>query len=304
MTTVTIKDVALALKEDDKARARQLVKTLLQKEPSADAWFLAANAMEDNQQVIKCLKKALELDPWHVKADRMLLKIEGTPKDDVETERQRQMDEINASTGMRNVMEIKRQGKQLEYQQRAIRRKRLNRGLVIGFFILSTVCSTVTMSLVGVIRGPLAWLIQLGGGPSPITELEGIAIEDVPNAAATIEPARRVEASAQDVNVLEHGYVHEYVFEARNGEEVVGYVQFMSISASDVGANVLIINPDDEIVGNDVCQFLGASGIIGGEGNVTFTCNINRNGVWRIRMLGINGESVGAYFAGVETLNP
>lgn len=298
-----IQQLALALKEGNKLRARRLAKVILQDNPSADAWFLAAHAMESDEQRIRCLKQALELDPWHQKANRMLLKLEDSPRDTREMEMIRQTQELTQTPGMKNVLDIKREGKPLEFQKRAKRRKRLNRMLVIGFLVLSMSCTVITFSLIGVIQGPLAFLIQLGGGPAPVTELDGTPIRDVRNAAATIEPARQVENVSEDVNVLEHGYVHEYSFEVRSGDEVSGYVQFMSVSADDVEANVLIVNPRDQIVGRDVCNFLGEAGLLGGDGNVTFTCFINVTGTWRIRMLGVNGESVGAYFVGVETLD-
>lgn len=302
MSQTSIQEVALALKEGNKIRARRLIKIVLQEAPSADAWFLAAQTMQSKEQTIKCLKQALELDPWHQKSNRMLLKLEGTPTEPHEVALSRQTQELQQAVGMKNVLDIKRQGKSLEFQKRAKRRKRINRGLTISFLLLSMSCTVITFSMIGVIQGPLAFLIQLGGGPPPVTELDGVPIKDVRNAAATIEPARHVEDVSEDVNVLEHGYVHEYTFDARSGEEVAGYVQFMSVSADNVGANVLIVNPNDRIVGQDVCEFLGEAGLLGGDGNVTFTCRIDISGTWRVRMLGVNGESVGAYFVGIETL--
>ena len=303
MTEISIKSVALALREGDKARARREVKALLEREPTADAWFLAANAMDGKEQAIRCLKKAIELDNWHVKSNRMLLELEGTPEHDIELLRKRQAEELANSPGMKDLSEITRQRKTMAFQVRARRRRRFNRILLICFLVLSVTCSTLTMSLIGVIQGPLRFVIEAFGGPPPVYELDGLPVEDVPFAAATIEPARSVEASSQDVNVLEAGYVHEYRFEARSGEEVYGYVQFMSVSASDVSSNTVIINPQGQITDYSVCEFLGDSGILGGEGNVTFTCRINITGEWRVRILGIGGESVGAYFIGVESLS-
>jgi hypothetical protein len=52
-----------------------------------------------------------------------------------------------------------------------------------------------------------------------------------------------------------------------------------------------------------VCWFLGEKGLLGGQGNTSFECRINATGTWRLHILGIKGETTGAYFVGVETLD-
>lgn len=71
-----IKAVKQAIKAGDQARARKLLKPILQQAPSADAWTLAAMVTENDQQAVKCLKRALALDEWHSTANRMLYEIE------------------------------------------------------------------------------------------------------------------------------------------------------------------------------------------------------------------------------------
>ena len=68
--------VRRALKANDRATARKLLKTILQTEPSADAWTLAALVTDDRDQQIKCVRKALQLDEWHTDANRMLSRLE------------------------------------------------------------------------------------------------------------------------------------------------------------------------------------------------------------------------------------
>lgn len=65
-----------AIRAGDQARARRLLKPVLQDEPSADAWTLAAMVTETNDQAIKCLRKALAIDEWHSEANRMLSRLE------------------------------------------------------------------------------------------------------------------------------------------------------------------------------------------------------------------------------------
>ncbi len=72
-------EVQTALKQGDKATATQLLKTILQKNPSADAWVMAAR-MTSNPETAKLhLQRALAFDSKHVKARDMLRDLGGIP---------------------------------------------------------------------------------------------------------------------------------------------------------------------------------------------------------------------------------
>lgn len=300
MTDPNLHQVQAALKAGDKAAARQLIKKVLQTAPSAEGWYLAAHAMDDNAQAIKCLKKALELDPWHNAANRYLLKLEGAPS--LFAAPPRPAPSENDLLATQPLPDLKRKVRVTETQRRAQRRRAWSRIGCLGGVVLSMACSLFTFSLIGMVPGFIGTVGQLFGGPPPTTEIDGVPIREVPNAAALITPSKSVQASDRAVDVLDHGYVHEYTFQAFTGEEVLGYIQFMSLGASRVAKNILILNPDGDVAPDTVCVFLGDSGILGGQGNVTFSCLIDRSGTWRIRVLGVQGESIGAYFAGVESL--
>jgi hypothetical protein len=65
-------EVQMALKQGDKAKANQLLKTILQKNPSADAWVMAARMSSNPENTKLHLQRALAFDSKHVKARDML----------------------------------------------------------------------------------------------------------------------------------------------------------------------------------------------------------------------------------------
>ncbi|GAB4521587.1 MAG: hypothetical protein OHK0046_33180 [Anaerolineae bacterium] len=65
-------DVQFAIDAGDKAEARRLLASLLTSQPSAEAWMLAARAMETDEQTVVALKKVLEYDPQHPTANQLL----------------------------------------------------------------------------------------------------------------------------------------------------------------------------------------------------------------------------------------
>ncbi len=74
-----LSEVQTALKQGDKSKATQLLKTILQKNPSADAWVMAAR-MTSNPETAKLhLQRALAFEPKHVKARDMLRDLGGKP---------------------------------------------------------------------------------------------------------------------------------------------------------------------------------------------------------------------------------
>jgi len=78
MTNLT--EVQVALKQGDKAKANQLLKTILQKNPSADAWVMAARMTSNPENAKLHLQRALAFDSKHVKARDMLRDLGGTPR--------------------------------------------------------------------------------------------------------------------------------------------------------------------------------------------------------------------------------
>jgi hypothetical protein len=72
-------EVQTALKQGDKAKAAQLLKTILQERPSADAWVMAARMTSNPETAKMHLQRALAFDSKHVKARDMLRDLGGKP---------------------------------------------------------------------------------------------------------------------------------------------------------------------------------------------------------------------------------
>jgi hypothetical protein len=72
-------EVQMAFKQGDKAKATQLLKTVLHERPSADAWVMAARLTSNAETAKTHLQRALAYDPKHVKARDMLRDLGGTP---------------------------------------------------------------------------------------------------------------------------------------------------------------------------------------------------------------------------------
>src|SRR5690349_6050771 len=72
-------EVQMALKQGDKAKAAQLLKTVLHNNPSADAWVMAARMTSSPDTAKQHLHRALAFNPKHVKARDMLRDLGGTP---------------------------------------------------------------------------------------------------------------------------------------------------------------------------------------------------------------------------------
>ncbi len=74
-----LSEVQTALKQGDRAKASQLLKTILHEHPTADAWVMAAR-MSSNPETQKLhLQRALAFDSKHVKARDMLRDLGGKP---------------------------------------------------------------------------------------------------------------------------------------------------------------------------------------------------------------------------------
>jgi hypothetical protein len=69
--------VHLALKQGDKKQATQLLKIVLKEHPSPNAWYTAARLTDNKAMAIKYLKRALTMDPNHIKSRDMLHRLGG-----------------------------------------------------------------------------------------------------------------------------------------------------------------------------------------------------------------------------------
>ncbi|MFN8531729.1 MAG: hypothetical protein U0670_24245 [Anaerolineae bacterium] len=290
-----------ALAAGDKKTAQQLIRPLLQAQPTADLWVLAAQACATKEASINCLRRALALDPYHTQANCLLLKVEGVkPAEAIRADEAAAQAAAAASEAARAAHPIIAEDTLRKKQSRAKKPKGRGSCLVrlLLLMLLSTSCTMLTLNLVGVVSGPLSAIGQLMGGPTPIANWEGTPIAEVANAALVVPAAQSKPVQPRAVDVLEPGFLHEYVFQATLNTEVAIYIQFLSTAANNVGRNVAIVNPQ----GDDVTRHCEQRGVIEGSNNIMYTCPIQEAGTWQVRLLGRANESVGAYFIGFEVL--
>ncbi len=289
-----------AIKSGDKAQARRLLQPLLERAPTADLWLLAAQASETPDDEMKCLQRGLALDPLHGKSRSRLFALKQAQAEQppppkikpISIQKPPPVATVEAKpTPAANNTPLKR----VKHT-----RKRSSWRMIgcLGFLILSVASSFFVMSVLGL--GAAGWIIGLITGVQPVTEIDGVPIEDVA-AAPLMVPANRsltIEPGQQQVDILYPGYAHEYGFNVRAGDELLVYVQFISPTAKNVSRNVVMVDPRGDNA-EGVCV---REGILTDNSGVAFSCPINRNGNWKVRIFGREGESSGAYYLSGETL--
>jgi serine/threonine protein kinase len=257
---------------------------------TADELVEQAEATQDEGETIELLRRALDDDPWHMQANRMLHKLEDVKSIYAEKA---------APVITEPLPEMERNIRQTAQDRRRERRRAWTRLGCMGGLLLGFACTLFTFNMIGLLPGFITAVTTLMGGPTPVTEIDGVPVEEVPDAVIYVPPSQSKTVTERDVDVLEHGYNHEFTFHAQAGEEVAVYVQFMSLSAHSVTRNVAILDPYDNNYVN-TCQ--QSSILEGDDNNVAYLCKVNTTGEWAVRILGLQGESTGAYFVGVERL--
>jgi hypothetical protein len=281
-----LKAIRDALDAGDKVAARKLLRPLLAQQPTAEIWYLAARACEKDEQAVKALRKALELEPLHTQANRLLLRLEGG-----RPERPQITPLTTPVTPLKeeNLPPLKK----VRYQRKRTVWTYVGCG---GSILLSLTAMLIVANFTG--SPILGELLGFFSGSSPVREIEGTPVEQREDAPLVVTPQQSRDLSSEQTlsDTLSSGYAHEYTFSARGGEEVAVMVQFLSPTANSVSRNVVILNPDGENAERSCLR----DRILQGDNGVVLTCQINRSGLWRVRIFGRDGESTGAYVVGVE----
>ncbi len=285
--------VRALLREDKRKEAQALLKPILTN-ADADTWVLAAYACTSDAKAIACLRNALELQPQHMEANRLLFKLEGArPKDTAEVEMLR--DQTRQAVDAQ-IQEERGQFKKVRREKKANPWRWVG---CLGSLLLMTSCTLFTLNMIGVVNGVISAATILTGGPTPVHTWNGRPISEIANAPDVIPPAQsQFMEEGRTADVLDDGYSHEYTFEAFAGQEIAIYVQFLSLGANRVSRNVVVLDPNGTRI-QDSCQ---RDRILQGDNNIVYTCAIRQSGTYQVRILGRAGESVGAYFFGVETM--
>jgi serine/threonine protein kinase len=250
---------------------------------TADDWLREAVASSDTQEKITYLKKALELEPLHSKANRLLFQVEGAKqmKSDKPTPVSVNLDELAP----------------LKKVNRKTKRGGWFYVGVFAFILSSLSASFFALSFMG---SPIAGTItDILTGRRVVNEINGTPVKNIPNVVLTVQPykSQRLSMGQRVSEVLDPGVSHEYFFDANTGDEISIGIWFVSPTATRVSRNVAILDSNNANA-ESYCQRDNL--FDGGDTNIAFTCPISLSGTWKVRVFGIDGESTGAYFITVE----
>ena len=284
-----------AIQAGDKARARRLLQAMLKINPSAEAWYQASRLTESPEHELKCLKKALAMDPYHVESRRRMLTLEKPSGPAVVTHAEGQ---FAPDVARPKKLESETLPKLIDdtiplKKARPQRKKRspwvyvgiagaITLSLVSSFFVLTFLGSSVPGQILGAVTGE-----------QPVTEIDGVPLEQVEDAPLKVEPSTVKNLPRENPlsDTLTAGIEHAYDFQADAGENLAIAVQFFSLGAGNVPRNVVILDPD----GHEASSHCRHETIMDANSGAAFVCQIHLSGQWQIRILGRDGESTGAY---------
>lgn len=275
--------VLAAIEAGDKARARRLLRPLLEQQPTAEMWYLASQAVERPEHELNCLQRALALDPLHASARTRLFALSGGAAQRTPPAPQPSLEALTLPPK----------------KPKARRRGLLARPgcLLLGLLSLAAAGYFVASVLGLGIAGRIAAV--LNGAPA-VREVNGVPVDQLPDPALVVpaDQTAPLRAGQQEMQVLPAGYVHEYRFEADARTEVAIYVQFLSLTAKAARRNVAVLDAS----GRDARGRCQRDAILQDGSGVIYTCQVDRGGTWTVRIFGKEGESSGAYFVSVERL--
>jgi serine/threonine protein kinase len=271
---------------------------------TADQLVEMAKVETDEVEKIAFLRRALDVAPQHSEANRMLFKLEGAkPRNTVAASVPSPV-QAPTTPDVKPLPQFERTPRKAGYQKRAERQKVWSRIGCMSSLILSLSCTLLTFRMAGLASSLFTSLKTASGGPTPVFMIDGEPIDDVQNAPQYVEPEKEVtltETQSQVADVLDPGYAHDYNIEMYGiNRSIAIYVQFLSLTASNVSPHVMIFAPD----GNNAesyCQ-RDPSAILIDNSGVTFVCRVYVEGIWTVRILGVEGESNGAYMVAYSPL--
>ncbi len=290
-----------AIVEGEVQRARKMVKALAKQLPdNPDVFYYAAYVARDRAHAERMLARALALDSFHSGANRMHYQIgdvgykaaraeaPAAPRGATLTD--------TASVPVVELEDLRERRRRRGRWWRNMSRSRLII-FVVSSIVLGLSSSWLLMLMLGIgsrYTNPVASLV---GAPGPIVQYEGRNIADYANPAELggLTPSYNTEFGRGEAgttgDILRDGAMHEYELEARMGEELAIAVQFFSPFAENVPENVAIMDPAGRLA-KARCQ---RDFILDQYTGVVYICNIDMNGVWRVRIFGKERESSGVY---------
>jgi len=288
----SLKSIQQLIKNGQRKQAIQQLKAIIDTDPSADAWYLMAVALNEDKNKIKALKRALKLDALHTPANRLLLKLEGEFKPTSEP-----VQPVPITPEQEDLRQEK-----YERQKEQKRSRRRRRGFGCLFSLLTgTIFCVVILSIAGMIPGIIGVVLRLTSGVDPVTQIDNVPIDQYAESIYQLEPVFSRALNGQDFAFIDHGYVNEHVIDAVNGDVYVMFVQFLSLVVTDVPQNVVLIDPEGN---SDMSQCTPQTITEDYDNGVAWVCRMYTSGQWRLRIIGIEGETVGAYVTGIQPVEP
>ncbi len=270
---------------------------------TADDWVREAENEPDNFRAIQHLRQALQLEPLHSKANRMLFQLEGAkpggearpaPMPPRETRPAPTAAAVPEQNGTSYLAARVKTPNLVDEPLRKVHTRQKSSGAwgligVVGAIAVLGILGFVYLTVTG---SPLISQINNAlQGVSPVNEINGVPIDEVPNAIMQIRPTNagglRLGDTAQ--GVLEHGIVNEYRFRTEPGMQIAMLVHFLMPEAQQVSPNVAIIDPQGKTANCTREQFVeGGAGIVA-------RCGSRTAGEWKLLVMGVEGESTGPY---------
>lgn len=255
---------------------------------SAEDWYQKALRAKNRGESIGFLKRALELDPLHSKANRLLFQLEGANPNKRKEAPQPTPTPVQTSE-LAPLKKVRQERKRSPWTYIALG----------GFVLMNLTLLLVVLTALGQGGNIMAVIDTLRGSPAPVLDVNGTPAKDVPNLVLTVQPdgSESIRSESPVSDILDAGRSHEYRFNAASGDEAAIGIQFFSPTARDVKKNVAILDP----AGQDSTALCQQDSILQDASGIAYICTINISGTWRVRIFGIEGESTGAYVISVNT---
>jgi serine/threonine protein kinase len=253
---------------------------------TADDWYRKAVSAESPEETIRFLKLALELEPLHSKANRMLFQVEGA------VPRNAPAKAVVAPLSAAELAALKK------VNNKPRQRSPFSYVVAVGIVLFALSAVYFVLSLTGSpIAAQIANILQ---GRRSVTVINGVPVEQIPNAVLMIQPQAitDIRSGQKLTDSVDHGFGHEYVFSVRADETIGVGVWSTSPTARHMGENVVVLDAD----GNSAEAHCTRNHEGSEDTNVQFRCRVNQNGKWRLRIFGIDGESAGGYWVTVAVV--
>lgn len=253
---------------------------------TAEVFYQQAVAASDPKEAIRLLKRALELEPLHSKANRLLFQLEGaTPV--LKESRSATPAPVVATEPLRKA---------------APRQREHGMGFWISISAVVVLGFTLLVYLLYNSGTPLGQQIgDLLTGKRPVTQINGTPVQFIPNVVLTVSPyqTREVVPGAERMRgVAENGIAYDYTLKVKAGRTYNVVVVFSSPTATRVNKQVAVLDANG-LSAESRCRReppIDANMDI----SAMLTCTVDADGVWRVRVFGVEGESTGDYFVRVD----